>query len=341
MALIPDDNIYKGKPFSVWLDVANYFTEKFTGAINVSLFTLEGDFVVTVEEKAGLNLNANSHYANGLIFTTNNLDVDPGTYLLVVSHKWDGYAWELTGSTTNYLNPIKIIIQELPFQPDIYENNDELSRAYNLSALFTSNNLIINTIGSNTHVGTDYDFYKVTLNAGYDYKITARLQDAYSSIDGKEYSLDGVFSYSFDGVNWSDSYDDIIDSEIGIAGAKTLYFWVSPYFIGETGTYQFDISISRTEQVNVSISDILENSVKIYPNPASEYINIDLSNSVSNFKMINLFDSSGKLLYSKNLRQVPNQIERIPLIDFKNGTYLLKMDGINGNSFTKKVIVLK
>lgn len=341
MALSPDNNIYKGQPFSVWLDVANYFTEKFTGTINVSLFTLEGDSAITIEEKTGLTLNANSHYTNGLTFTINNLDIDPGTYLLVVSHKWDGYAWELTGSTTNYLNPIKAIVQEHPFQPDIYENNNELSRAYNLSASFASNNLIINTIGSNTHVGTDYDFYNVTLNAGYDYKITARLQDAYSSVDGQEYSLDGVFSYSFDGVNWSDSYDVVLEGEIGITGAKTLYFWVSPYFTGETGTYQLDISISRTEQVNVSISDILENSVKIYPNPASEYINIDLSNSVSNFKVINLFDISGKLLYSNNLSQVPNQIVSIPLTHFQNGTYLLKLNGINSNTITKKIIILK
>jgi len=254
LVLTPDENIYKGQQFSVWLDVANYFSEQFIGTIDVSLYTLEGDAVATIEEKTGLTLNANSHYTNGQTFTTDNLDVEPGTYLLAVMHKRDGFGWELTGSTTTYLNPIKIIVQEPLYQADAYEDNDELSSAYDLNVSYSSNNAIVKTTGSNAHVGIDNDYYKVTLNAGYDYTINARLQDSYSNDDGQEYTLDGSFSYSLDGISWSDSYDDIIDSEIEISGANTVYFWISPYFTGETGTYQLDISIARTEQANLSVS---------------------------------------------------------------------------------------
>jgi len=255
MALTPSQNIYSGQSLSVWLDVANFFNEQFNGTIDVSLFTLEGKFAATIEQKTSLTLNANSHYTNGLTFTTSNLNVEPGTYLLAVRHKWDGYGWELTGSTTSYINPIKVIVQAPPYLADSYENNNEIVNAYSLNTSFSGNTTTIKTVGSNAHIGTDYDFYKVTLAAGYNYKINPRLQDAYNNNDGQQYSLDALFAYSLDGINWSDAYDDVLESEISISGAKTIYFWVSPYFSGQMGTYELDINLVRSEIANLTVSN--------------------------------------------------------------------------------------
>lgn len=339
MVTTPKTTIYNGQPFSVWVDVVNYFKEKFTGSIDVSLYALDGKLAATIEMKTGLSLDANYHYQNGLTFTTNNLNVEPGTYLLAVTHKWDGYDWELTGSTANYLNPMKIIVQEMPLKPDVYENNDVQGKSYDLNPIFSGNNAERKTTGSNIHVGTDYDYYKFSLNSGYNYSIQARLQDAYSKTDGQTYSMDGLFSYSTDGVNWSDAFDDILSNDISVKGANTIYFWVSPYFTGETGTYQLDLSITRTPAT--ATLDILDDSniINVYPNPASDFVIIDLSNHQNSLVSINISDIKGRAVYS-DLDIHSKQIS-IPLLDFKSGMYVLMMVDDSGKKFSKKLIVKK
>ncbi len=335
----PSSNIYKGQPFSVWVDVANFFNEKFTGTVDVSLYTLEGDSVKTIETKTGLSLDANSHYSNGLTFSTNNLNVEPGTYLLAVMHQWDGYGPELTGSTADYLNPIKIIVQESPLQPDQYENNDVQSQAYDLNPIFSGNIAERKTTGSNIHVGTDYDYYKFSLEPGFDYTISAMLQDAYGNSDGQTYSLDGLFSYSTDGINWSDAFDNTLPSAISVKGANTIYFWVSPYFTGETGTYQLDLAITRTPAT--AISDISDNSdvINVYPNPASDFVIVDMNKSQNSIKSIHITDLLNRSVYANfniNLKQIT-----IPLSIFKSGLYVLSLMDDYGNKLTKKLIVKK
>ena len=335
----PNKNIYKGQPLSVWVDVANFSTGKFTGAIDVSLFTLDGKSATSIEIKTGLSLDINTHYLNGLTFTTNNINVAPGTYLLAVSHKPDGNDWQLTGSTVNYLNPVMIIIQEQPIQPDIYENNDAIVKAYDLKPSFSGNVAERKTTGSSIHVGTDYDYYKFSLNSGYNYSIKARLQDAYSNTDGQTYSMDGLFSYSTDGVNWSDAFDDILSNDISVKGANTIYFWVSPYFTGETGTYQLDLSITRTPATATSnISDISD-IINVYPNPASDFVIVDMNNYQNSIVSINISDMMGRAVYAdKNI--ISKQIS-VPLSNIKSGMYVLTIVDDSGNRISKKLIIEK
>lgn len=335
----PNTNIYRGQALSVWVDVANFFNEKFTGTVDVSLYTLEGDPVKTIEMKTGLSLDANSHYSNGLNFTTNNLNVEPGTYLLAVMHQWDGYGPELTGSSVDYLNPVKIIVQESPYQPDIYENNDAQSEAYDLKPIFSGNIAESNTNGSNVHIGTDYDYYKFSLDPSYNYTISARLQDAYGNTDGQVYSLDGLFSYSIDGVNWSDAYDDMLSSDISVKGASTIYFWVSPYFTSETGTYQLDLSISRTPATATSELSETSDIINVYPNPASDFVIVDMNKYQNSIKSINISDILGRAVYSDF--DINSKQKSIPLSNFKSGIYLLTLTDDSGNKLTKKLIVKK
>ena len=58
-----------------------------------------------------------------LTFSNASLDVEPGSYLLAVLHKSTDGDWQLTGST-NFQNPIKIIVQAAAIPPDIYEENN-------------------------------------------------------------------------------------------------------------------------------------------------------------------------------------------------------------------------
>ena len=105
-----------------------------------------------------------------------------------------------------------------------------------------NNTVIVNTTGSNLHNNTDIDYYKIQLNPG-NYTITPRLYESYNGGSGEYYTVDAKFAYSTDGSNWSEYYDDVIDSSIAYGGG-TLYFCVMPYFEGKTGTYLLSINVA-------------------------------------------------------------------------------------------------
>ncbi len=291
--LVLTPTIYAHESLSVKLDVANNSSEDFTGIFDVSLYNLEGEFVATIEEKTNMNLSSDSHYSNGLTFTTENADVEPGTYLLALLHQWDGYDYELTGSSDIFINPIKVIVQEKPFEKDMYEENNEIADSYPLNISFNSNSVNIKTSGSNIHVGNDWDFYSFDLEKGYNYEIRIRLNDSYNSEDGASYTVDALFLYSLDGTSWSETYDDVLPSLISTSGNKTVYCVVSPYFLGKTGSYQLNIDVERTVSNSVSNPQSYVEP-EVFPVPCRDMIMISCQENEVEYSIIDL---NGKILF--------------------------------------------
>jgi len=244
---ISPSTLKTGKSASVNFNIANDGANTFYGDYSADLYDLNGNWVESLgsyTESSGLS----SGYAYSLPLTVNTVSVaaSPGTYLLAITHLPSGGSWELTGSSYNN-NPIYVTVQLPTLQPDVYEVNNLSTQAYNLPITFTGNSATKNTQGSNCHLGADYDYYKINLPSGFSYTISARLHDSYNSGNGNTYSLDATFNYSTDGCStWSDSYDDILPSNIILGNGGTVYFFASPYFIGQTGTYLLDINITRT-----------------------------------------------------------------------------------------------
>ena len=247
----PGALLTQGQPASFNLNIKNDGATTFTGQYLAGLFKLDGTYVQTIETiDEGDGLPANYTYlAPYLTFSTNAITADPGTYLLAVEHKATGGDWQLTGSSY-YQNPIKVTVQAASIQPDKYEVNNTDAQAYSLPVTFSNNAAAVKTTGSNCHVGSDYDYYKIVLPAGYSYSIDARLQDSYSTNNGITYTLDALFSDSSStpGSSWSDAFDDVMPNNIEVSGGTTLYFKVSPYFTGDIGTYLLDITITRATQ---------------------------------------------------------------------------------------------
>lgn len=104
------------------------------------------------------------------------------------------------------------------------------------------------------------------------------------------------------------------------------YLWLADN--GTNLLYQLDIGF-------LSTSDYDLESFKIYPNPASELINIQLQNSTSINIEIKLFDITGKLL--QNAKFINNNLISINLSSFQKGIYIIqiKKDGV---SHTQKII---
>ena len=245
---ITPSTLVEGQSASANLNIINNGTSTFIGQYQLNLYKLDGTFVQTIN-----TVNENNGLPPGYTygspywtFTTTSITATPGTYLMAALYKSSSStSWSLTGNG-NFQNPVRVIVQAAPPQPDQYETNNTSAQSYSLSPNFINNTSVLNTTGSNIHVASDNDYYKINLPSGNNYTITARLHDSYNSGNGILYTGDVLFSYSTDGTTWSSSYDDIMPNNISFNSGGTIYFHVAPYFAGNTGTYLLDISISRT-----------------------------------------------------------------------------------------------
>ena len=335
--IVTPGTIIQNQAAKIKLDVSNS-SPIFNGNISVDLHNLDGTWVQNIDEITGLSMPVNTHFTNGLTFNTSGLNVSPGSYLIAVWTQENGSDWKVVEATSNYINPIKITISQSPFQPDAYEPNNTQTNAYNLSPLFSGNIATLTTEGSNIDVGTDIDYYKVILPAGYNYKISTRLHDAYNSGNGNIYTVDGLFSYSIDGEKWSDNYDDVMPGNIILNGEGTVYFKVIPFFTGQKGTYLLDLNLVRTSTTDI-VENKFEDFIQVYPNPAKDFVKIDLNEFNGLVNQINLIDiQGGKVSLMNNVNKA--SLLNLPLNNLSNGMYFIQLQ-TNNRIITKKIIIEK
>jgi hypothetical protein len=333
MTVSPGTTLTQGQGASVNLNIANNGSTTFTGQYNVGLYTLNGTFIQTIgiyNESIGLQ-SGYTYSSPYLTFTTAAITANPGTYLIALQHKSTTGNWTLTGSTSAFINPIRVTVVQAPYQADIYEVNNLLNQSYSLPLSFTSNTASVKTIGSNSHVGNDNDYYKIILPSGYDYTISPRLQDSYSSNNGNTYSLDALFTYSTDGVNWSSVFDDVISGNITVNNGGTIYFHVAPYFQGNTGTYLLDVNLSRTPNLSLDDNEIKKDLI-LYPNPTASKVFFD--NTKSNFNDVVIFNYLGQEVGKTTFSETVNNQE-IDLSSFASGVYVLRFSNQESSQSVK------
>ena len=319
MSLTPA-TIYQGQSLSVNLNLINTNSVTFYGQYNVALYKLDGTFVEdigTINENNGLPYNY-YYISPYLTFTNTTLMSNPGTYLIAVIFKSSSATnWSLVGSS-NYQNPIKIIVQAPPYLPDIYEPNENINQSYNLPLTYNMDFATKNTTGSNCHTVTDNDYYKIILASGYNYNIGARLQDSYNSNDGNTYTLDAQFSYSTDGTSWSGTYDDIMTNNIIINNGGTVYFHVTPYYLGQTGTYLLQLGVQRISTNNVEENQLI-NSIKVFPNPATNQANICYQQLKEEGELL-VYNMFGQMIFKEKLIKESSAM-KFNIENYKAGLY--------------------
>lgn len=130
------------------------------------------------------------------------------------------------------------------------------------------------------------------------------------------------------------------EHDLSAFAGKTVYF----RFRGLTGINQRsdmaldDISIVDSSTAPLSITNI-ENSFSIHPNPASNFIQIESSNSIGHFDNIEITNPLGEVVYSRtNLANCKSLA--IDISSYANGIYVVKISGDDGNLVTRKFMKL-
>jgi hypothetical protein len=326
IVLTPGNILIQGEPASINLNIINDGINTFLGQYQVNLYELDGSFIQTINtftESNGLP-SGFTYLSPFLTFSTNSVSAPPGTYLLAVIHKPNNSNnWQLTGSSY-FQNPVKVTVQLPALALDPFEPNDMVTQSYQFPAQFTDEFVHIITTGANLHQGNDNDFYVIDLPQGFDYIIDARLHDSYNSGDGNIYTVDALFSVSADGTNWTETFDDVMPGYLIYEGGGPLFFHVAPYFAGELGTYVLDIKISKEAQVTSDEYIEFVDELRIYPNPANDFVMVDWGNSSKSTHRIEIYNMQGQILETFTL---PNHEtnHRLGLSNFSDGIYLLKI----------------
>ena len=114
------------------------------------------------------------------------------------------------------------------------------------------------------------------------------------------------------------------------------YLELHTLFFGEYAC-TFPLSISDTSTVGIANNPALK-SISIYPNPASDVVNICFEQKNSNKRLsVKIIDNIGREVYSKSLHQTDS---KIPLTNLKPGIYLLLLrDEYNQTIFNEKLIL--
>jgi len=250
ISVLPGNVIENGDKIIVHFDVRNYTNTIFKGKIFVGLFNYNrSSFIGSIGEYLETNgLKPNEHYSKGITIQSEKLNLTGGSYYLALLYQYEGSDnYKLIGSKDNYKNPIKIIIKSIPFNPDKYEMNNFVSNSTKVAYDFINDKSIIEINDANIHDTTDIDVYQLILGPNYNYQIDISINDANSKNPLQNSTVDIVFQYSFDGLNWSELYDNYIPQPIRTFGYKTLYVKVKPFFTEQTGIYQLYLYIKRNQ----------------------------------------------------------------------------------------------
>lgn len=344
-AMAPSPTTFvQGSPATVTLSIKNTGTSAFSGNYEVVLLNDSGTIVSTIQVMTGMALAAGAT-TSPLTFSTSSVTAAPGTYLLAAaySNSSSSSSYYYLGADY-YTNPIYITVAAPPPAPDMYERDNTIDSAYLLPLTFTANVASTSTPGSNFHIVTDQDFYKIRLGAGYSYSITARVNDVISHDDAVTYTTDALWTYSIDsGAHWSAAFEGPMmpsGSTINIpasAGGGTVFFHVTPASPGDLGTYLLKIS-NVTRIANESVPEVDLSAIKIYPNPSSDFVTIDLQQANVLASTVVVTDIEGKKVYTTNVSG--QSIIKIPVHSLASGMYFVEISTESG-VISRKITVTK
>lgn len=95
-----------------------------------------------------------------------------------------------------------------------------------------------------------------------------------------------------------------------------------------------DVRANATLATNV-VSAPVSVSVNSYPNPVTDFLNINITGSEEN--SVKIYDVLGNLVYSGNM----NSYKKISVSNLNNGVYILKVTSSNGKTLQSKKLIVR
>jgi photosystem II stability/assembly factor-like uncharacterized protein len=142
----------------------------------------------------------------------------------------------------------------------------------------------------------------------------------------------GVLASPDQGVNWNvlgENLPSVVVTDMHIHEASE-YLYIGTY---GRSMYKLDIADDILAVSNISFSE----TISIYPNPASDYINVSASEALENIS-VGIYDAMGREISRRDFSML-NRDEQLSTQGFSKGMYFVRIS--NGTSQTTKKLLLK
>lgn len=175
----------------------------------------------------------------------------------------------------------------------------------------------------------DNDYYKFVVTTGGTATIT--LTTLPGDYDLVLYSSNGTTQLAIS-QNGSTTSETITRTYT----AGTYYARVFGYNNANNATvcYTLKVQLGTASLVEEPLEITKAGVLKIYPNPAADYLNISAPGNVEGKSALNIFDAKGLLVRTINMT---SSLQRINIADLPKGVYLIKLNNGEGNLSSKFV----
>ncbi|MBL7895556.1 MAG: T9SS type A sorting domain-containing protein [Bacteroidia bacterium] len=124
--------------------------------------------------------------------------------------------------------------------------------------------------------------------------------------------------------------------------------WVKPvttttYVVKQDicGNIKWDTVVLYQSAIGVHELDLISNNLKIYPQPATNVVNIQLNLQMdAPFNKYQLYNNLGQLIREEEL-SFKNHIATITFEDLANGVYFISISNLQNETITKKLVIAK
>lgn len=121
--------------------------------------------------------------------------------------------------------------------------------------------------------------------------------------------------------------------------STTDLFYSGGWFGGFTGTKSAPI-LGITTALRTSVDDkpLPEYSFKVFPNPANDYINIEVNLEKASDATITIANINGQVISYQNISKLSKDVVRVNVSDYVPGTYLARIATLEGTKTLKFVV---
>ena len=315
--------------FTVTTNVINNGTSAFTGAYCAVLFDSLGNFIRFIGDILNTGSNAlpvGNYYLNGLTFSDTTVAVTvPGLYVVGIFYQTTGAnTWSLVGAST-YTNPVTVQVQGPQDAISVYSNiTASPTTLVQGQGATISANLFNN--GTTTYTG-QYEAVLLDLDGNYVEQL-----GTYNETSGLpvNYDYQSPIGFTTNTVTAPEGQYILAIAEEA-SGTSNWYYCGGQIYKNPVLIYVVNPGI-----VFLAVDEVTGNSIKVYPNPASDQITIETGAAEGNYAL-KVFNTLGQLVHESN-GILSGQKLTTDVSAFAAGMYTIQLKTESG-SFNSKFIV--
>jgi len=255
---------------------------------------------------------------------------------------WNNYRVVVNALEKVTLESVDIVLKEMwpiPVSPAIVVTVYELG---------TNNAVVTKTVELN---GDDISYASGTTHPLNKVQLDLEIPEGNYEISFIGSTFD--FNYSLSGVDFSDP-KFTSEGVVEIKGVNLTSGWNYPEVDGtHLGAYNWvfksgssgacgraSVDVNANCGISTNNKEVVTNVIAVYPNPASDVVNIDLGDVNAQNSSIELYNSVGQLVKQHNISSVTGNITQFETTDIDGGLYFVKVLA-EGKIYTTGIVITK